>query len=651
MSEMSGRSSTRLEPEESWTVVTESPLKGMAFAREAGRIFAWDEGNQLYLLNVHGEMTSSTRSPNRVLAGTISDDGSLVAILCDNDEAGLLLLSGDLEIQAERAAPGEASFVATDPFGRYVAVGSRLGAVQLVNRHGRAAGRIETIQPMAHLCFIPDRPFLVGAAAFGMLAGVEIEPSRTPGRLEPEVVWQDRLMSNVGRLTTSGDGSMILASCFTHGIQRFGLDGRNEGAYHPGGTVSHAVPDFAGRTIAAATIEGELAIMNSAGNVRWRTRLDRPAIALEIDPLGRFAIHGRATGEITRLDFFGPPPGGESSRPARASAASSGAAARGGRGQGGTGSIRNPDWSVPAVQSEEQAETVVSIVCDDPPCIALFSSPNRLELFGTDGRKLGKGPETTGVGRILRAAPGWLAAATDRQVALCDLRRGEQRRVDLRLVELTHLAIKPDSFGLAIVQERDRIGRATASGRWVWKHELPTAIEDLAIGVEGFAAATTNDGRLLVFDPAGEITPTPGFEAADPPFLIEAPEGSPPGLAWITLARRAQELKGHSLRGTSSGPAASPGRPGPSPASARSPSSPRPTAAPWRSTARGRCATREGPAAEPTTSTCSTPTAAPSASSARTSTSSAPGSTAASAGGSSPPSRSARARRAGPGSP
>ncbi|OJW12402.1 MAG: hypothetical protein BGO49_21160 [Planctomycetales bacterium 71-10] len=546
MSEMSGRSSTRLEPEESWTVVTESPLKGMAFAREAGRVFAWDEGNQLYLLNAHGEMVSSTRSPSRILAGAISDDGSLAAVLCEHDEAGLLLLSGDLEVQAERAAPPEASFVATDPYGRYVAVGSRLGAVQLVNRHGKAAGRIETIQPIAHLCFVPDRPFVVGAATFGMLAGVELGTSRTPGRLEPEVAWQDRLMSNVGRLTCSGDGSMVLASCFTHGVQRFDLNGRNEGSYHLGGTVSHAVPDFPGRTIVAATLEGELAVMNSAGNVRWRTRLDRPPIALEVDPLGRYAIHGRSTGEITRLDFFGPDPGRrESAGPTRTSVGGAG----GGKARSGTGSVRGPDWSAPAVQTEEQAETAVLAVCDDPPCVAVFSSPNRLELFGVDGRKMGKGPETSGVGRILRTAPGWLAAATDRQVALCDLRRGEQQRVDMRLVELTHLAIKPDSFGLAIVQERDRIGRATAAGRWVWKHELPTPIEDVAIGTEGFSAATTNDGRLIVFDPAGGVAQVGGFDPADPPLLIEAPEGSPHGLAWVTLARRAQQLCGHTQRG------------------------------------------------------------------------------------------------------
>ena len=122
------------------------------------------------------------------------------------------------------------------------------------------------------------------------------------------------------------------------------------------------------------------------------------------------------------------------------------------------------------------------------------------------GKKVGQGPDLGGVGRILRTSPGWLAAATDRQILLCDLRRNIINRLDLSLVQLTHLAIKPDDFGLVLVQERDRIGRATAGGRWIWKHELRFPIEDLAIGPQGFAAITTNGGQVQVFDPAGEST-------------------------------------------------------------------------------------------------------------------------------------------------
>ena len=181
--------------------------------------------------------------------------------------------------------------------------------------------------------------------------------------------------------------------------------------------------------------------------------------------------------------------------------------------------------------------------------MGVFTSPHRLQLYTAAGQKLGQGPDMTGVGRILRTAPGWLAAATDRQIVLYDLRRNTQRRVDVSLVELTHLAIRPDSFGLALVQERDRIGRITPSGRWVWKSELRSPVEDLAIGPEGFAAATNNDGQLMVFDPGGEPTVRTLFDPSDPPLLIEAPEGSPPGVVWLSLARRMQQLSGHDLRG------------------------------------------------------------------------------------------------------
>ncbi|MGA9925692.1 MAG: hypothetical protein WBQ29_20020 [Isosphaeraceae bacterium] len=548
MPEMSDRTASRLEPVTAWTIVTEAPLKGLAFAREAGRILAWDEENQLYLLNALGESLSFSRVPQRIMAGAISDEGSLIALLGEGDDAGLLLLNADFGVGVERPAPSESSFLTIDPHGRYVAIGSRLGAVSFLNRFGRAAGRLETIQPVAHLCFLADRPFLVGAAAFGMLVGVEVLASRTSGRLDPEIVWQDRLMSNVGRLAVTGDGAMILASCFTHGIQRFDLKGRNEGSYHLGGTVSHAVPDFPGRTIVAATLEGALAIMNSAGNVRWRTQLSRPAIALDIDPLGRYLIYGHSTGEIVRLDLFGPGPGtglAETAGGERvASVRSAGAAQR-----TATSSVRRPDWMVAAVQSDEQAETAVLAVTEDPACVASFTSPSRLELYTVTGQKLGQGPQMGGVGRILRTAPGWLAAATDRQIVLYDLRRNMQRKLDLSLVELTHLAIRPDTFGLILVQERDRIGRVTPSARWVWKRELRSPVEDLAIGPEGFAAATTNEGQLMVFDPVGEPTVGSMFDPTDPPLLIDAPEGSPPGIAWLALCRRLQQLSGHDLRG------------------------------------------------------------------------------------------------------
>lgn len=536
MAEISSKQHSRLDPATAWTVLTDAPLKGMALAREAGLILAWDEGDQLYLLDLKGQHRSVSRAPNHITAGAISDDGSLIALL--GEGARLWLLGADLDLVAEKQGPAEACVVAIDPHGRYVAVGARSQAVQFFSRHGRPSGKFEPRQPLAFLQFVANRPILLGAAQQGLLAAYELSSGGGSGRLDVEELWEERLLSNVGRLAASGDGGMILASCFTHGVQRYDLRGHNEGAYHLGGTTAHAVPDFAGRVIGVATLESELVILGSGGNVRWRSGLTRPAIALETDPLGRYVLFGHATGEIVRLDLYSEGrPAGEAPRPAISAA------------RPGAGPVRGPDWTVPVATSDEQAETAVVTVLDDPPRIGVFTSPGRLRIFSTQGKNLGQAPEIMGVGRILRTSPGWIVGATDRQLVACDVRKNTGQRVDLSLVEVTHLAVRPDTLGLVIVQERDRVGRANLEGRWLWKLELKSPVEELAIGPAEYAAVTTEDGLLRIYDPGGEAA---GEYRADPGesiTLIEAPGNSPDGVVWLTLARRAQVVRGHDLRG------------------------------------------------------------------------------------------------------
>jgi hypothetical protein len=555
------RPSSRLSPSTSWTTVTDAPLSGMVLAREAGTVLAWDEGRNLYLLGVDGSRFLAERTPSPVVAADISDDGSLVALLLGGPR--LMLLDRQFHPVADRPAASGAACLAVDPHGRFVAVSSKTSMVQLYTRFGKAAGQIELRQAPGHLRFVPSSPTLLAATGFGALVAVTLTPSGAD-RLGGEAEWEQRLMANVGRLEVSGDGSLILASSYNLGIQRYDARGRNEGSYHLGGTATHAVPDFAGRSIAAATLEGELYVLNQGGNVKWKTGLPRAVTALGMDALGRFLIYGLPTGEIVRLDLETSP--SASRRAARHAAAPSPRAgiesgaevsiddvaeflapataaatpARGG------GSVRQPDWSIPVARTEEEAEAAVVAVLDDPPLVGFITRGNRLQIFTTKGESLGQAPEITGVGRIVRTSPGWMAAATDKTIVLYDARRNGISRVDLNLYQMTHLIVRPDRYGLAIVQERDRIGRATVAGRWIWRQELRTPVEDLALGPHGLTAVTCDDGPMLIYDAAGEPSGRFDPDPAESLLMVEAPEDSGvDGLAWITLARRAQVLRGH----------------------------------------------------------------------------------------------------------
>jgi hypothetical protein len=536
------RSSAKLDPGTAWSVLTDAPLKGMALAREAGSVFAWDEADQLYRIDARGQFQSVARAPGKILHGAISDDGTLVALVGEGSR--LWLLDGDFELMHDRSSIADPLSIAIDPHGRYVAVGSKMNVVQFYSRYAKLSGKFETKQPLSSLVFIPDRMFLVGIGAYGSLSGIELAPRGSNGALDGETVWYEALMSSTGRLATTGDGQIILVSCYTHGIQRYDLEGRSEGAYHLGGSAAHAVPDFAGRSIAVATLEGELAILSGAGNVRWRKTLNRPAMALETDALGRYLVYGQATGEIVRIDFH------SSGQPASTvSTSKPGASSANGasRSRIGNASVRVPDWMAEVVPHEDQAEFAVVAVADEPCRIGVITHQNKLEIFTSDGKRLGQAPEIDGVGRIVRTSNGWMAAATDRRIVLCDLRRNQAQRLDLNLCELTHLAIQPDTYGLAIVQERDRVGRVTTAGRWIWKSELSSPVEDLAIDSDGFTAVTTEDGLLRVFNPAG--APAGEFRGppSDPALLIASIEGA--SISWLTLTRRSQVLRGHDRSG------------------------------------------------------------------------------------------------------
>lgn len=535
MSETSQTTST--QPVLAWTALTDAPLRGCQLAREARLLLAWDDAPTIYLFDLDGRRLRQARPPAPIQLARISDDGRRIALLLGGPR--LLVLDTDLQPVLDRPTPSATIAIDVDAHGRYIALASRNAQNHLWTSGGRVAAKWTSRQPLAHVRFIPTLPRLLGAAGYGMIQAFDFVTSGDAPRFDVETAWDERLLSNLGRLETTGDGAVILASCYNVGVLKYDANGHNEGSYHLGGTALHAVPDFPGRLFATATQEGDVSVLNRAGNVRWKSNLGKAPIALEFDPLGRFLIHGAENGTLSCVDFEG-----EIAERLRSGRVTSVKPARGGR-------VRTPDWSRVVARDDEQGQAAVLAVLPEPVTIGLALKDNRLTVLDEHGETIDTGTEIAGLGRFVRTAPGWIVLATDRQITLYDARRRVWHRPDLDLVQVTHLLASPDKYGVAIVQERDRIGRATLAGRWVWRKELRQGIEEIAVGALGLTAYTDDTGTLEVIDAAGESAGVYHADPAEPLLLVEGAEpGSGSGPAWVTLARRAQILRGHAPDGS-----------------------------------------------------------------------------------------------------
>jgi hypothetical protein len=533
-----------LTPRARWTHITDAPLIGLALAREAGLILAWDDSHNLYLLDLAGNRVRMTRTPVPLSLAAISDDGSqIIAAAKDGD---VWWLTRNLEPRLHQGSHRHLIGAALSPYGEYLAVSMNDNHTFIYDCLGRRMTNLLTHRPLRHLAFLVGQPYLIGAAEYGLAGCYE---------LDGEPRWQDALWSSAGYVSASGEGYAILVSCYGHGLQRYGLDGTNEGAYHLGGDVARASIDFDGKTFAAATLEGEILLVNAAGQVMWRQMLPKPARDIALDGAGRCLIYGQETGEITLLDLARPPSvpepvrlkpaAGEPSATATDAAAAAAvqaspvAAPRPAQAQ-----LREPTWKTPVFDSETQAETAILGLIENPARVVVFTNRRRIEVIGDGGERVHASEVMGGVGRYLDIDASLVVAATDREVLVYEIASNTSNRFYERCTQLSHLRIDSEASELVIIEERDRLSRFSLSGERRWVQTIDAPVDSLAIGANRTCAITTEDGRLIVFD--GEKRVIGEFRTLPREVLSMVRLGP----RWITLAGKAQQVRSHQLDGT-----------------------------------------------------------------------------------------------------
>lgn len=274
-----------------WSRPLASPLRGVSLARERGRLLAWDAQHTLYLLNRAGELEAQRPAAAALAGACAADDGGSFAAVGQGGE--VWLLAPDLAPRWERSVPHRAVACALSPLGDYLAVSDGGGTLHVFDRLGRPAWRAATPRPLRYLCFVAEKPALVGAADFGLVACFGEGGAS---------LWRDGLVAHVGSLAASGDGGNVVLACFTEGLCCYGLERPRPERLPQAAPCRLAAVSYAGDLLLTAGLEDRLYLRQRDGTMRGELALGGAPADLALGPLGDYAAVALADGRLLGID-------------------------------------------------------------------------------------------------------------------------------------------------------------------------------------------------------------------------------------------------------------------------------------------------------------------------------------------------------------
>lgn len=282
-------------PRLGWSFMVDAPLVGMETAWETENVLAADETGGLYLLDQSGRIVTLTRRFQDITAIAWCDTGTAAAVILGDDE--LCLLNGQMAEQWRTRLHETILAVALAPYGQHIAISLADGQNIIYDCHRAVVSQFATVRPLSFLQFLATEPVILGAAEYGLLCCHALDGS---------ALWNEKLWSNTGDMSATGDGATIYLAGFTYGVQVFDADGTHHGTYVLEGTPNHVSTGFEPRELFVTTLEKRIYRLDSAGDVQWTSLLPDDVHAVHCDPLGGGLVCGFSTGRILRLEWDRP---------------------------------------------------------------------------------------------------------------------------------------------------------------------------------------------------------------------------------------------------------------------------------------------------------------------------------------------------------
>jgi hypothetical protein len=288
---------TGTAPELRWSFVTDAPLQSMDLANEAGSLLAADQSGGMYLFDRRGKIVTVSRGFLDIRDIAVCERGSGgVAVLGENRIVAVtpaLKIDWSIELSESVLTAGIA------PFGEHFVACLANGVNYIMRSDRKRIAKFETLRPIRFARFFHTRTELVLAAEYGFLGVCNFRG---------ELLWTEKLFSNVGEMAMASDAGLIALALFAHGIQKYTRTGDAAGRYMVEGTPHQIALSESGNRIAMTTLERHVYWIDLEGNLIWAATTPEVVKKVRVSPLGEAMFLGLKTGRILALEWPGTPP-------------------------------------------------------------------------------------------------------------------------------------------------------------------------------------------------------------------------------------------------------------------------------------------------------------------------------------------------------
>jgi hypothetical protein len=506
----------------SWNWFSHGPLRGMILERESLSIVAWDDARHLYRLNVHGQLQSEIRRDEDIRLIASSDTGEHTFVVTSGPSLSVLTREGPE--RSRISLPFEPIALASDPFGDYAVLASKDARLIMLDRQGKTVYKTSTPQNYQHLAFVPASGQVIAAAEQGVVASHD---------LRGNLLWKETMYSTIGGMGVDHAGTTIALAAHTYGIVRFSANGKREGAYQLPRPPHLVAIDFDGSRLVGGSVDGYLFAVDHAGHLLAEKPLAEKASCVCIDPLGRFAILGFASGEIRFFDW------------ANIISAEPTTTDNKDRSTLSSSTARDPHeaWSNLISADEEEARSTILEPLFESQQLAISTNRRTIRIVDADGRDLHESARLEGTGRLLVAGPGGLFAATDRRLLFYDARTRISALFGGDFFDISHLLPLQTPGEAIIIESCDTIHRIRTPDSFLWKERLPGRASSVAVDHESNVAVILEDQQMIILDSVGKKRGR--FQAPrSAPLLVASIPGG-----WVTASIDEQELRYHDSDG------------------------------------------------------------------------------------------------------